>query len=424
MKNLNFLLIILFFIGSNVTFAQDENKETVTETEFRISGEFRPRFEYKHGTQRMVGEDATALSFISQRTRLNFCYNTKQFKTKLVLQDVRTWGNQKQLVTNEETSASIHEAWAQVFFTDKLSLKAGRQEVIYDDHRIFGSVGWADQARSHDIAIFKLKGSFNLDLGIAYNEDDKDPTSYKLTYKSLQFLHFNKKFGSLALSFLALNVRTDPNANNIIQNQQTFGPRLAYKSGKLGASLNFYMQVADDHTDKEQNAYDLGIDVSYKISSALTVAAGYELLSGTAYDETEKNTSFTPLYGTNHKFNGWMDYFYVGNAAGAGLSDIFVNIKFKPGKYYFGAKVHMFSTAAEVQDPANPGSALSKGLGTEIDFYGGYILSKQVSIKFGYSQLVGATETMEAIRGGDKDETQNWGWLMLTVKPTFFVNKK
>ncbi len=84
----------------------------------------------------------------------------------------------------------------------------------------------------------------------------------------------------------------------------------------------------------------------------------------------------------------------------------------------------MFSTAAEVQDPANPGSALSKGLGTEIDFYGGYILSKQVSIKFGYSQLVGATETMEAIRGGDKDETQNWGWLMLTVKPTFFVNKK
>ena len=30
----------------------------------------------------------------------------------------------------------------------------------------------------------------------------------------------------------------------------------------------------------------------------------------------KENNSFTPFYGTNHKFNGHMDYFYVGNHIG------------------------------------------------------------------------------------------------------------
>ncbi len=41
-------------------------------------------------------------------------------------------------------------------------------------------------------------------------------------------------------------------------------------------------------------------------------------------NENRRNEfAFTPLYGTNHKFNGWMDYFYVGNhGSSIGLQDI------------------------------------------------------------------------------------------------------
>jgi hypothetical protein len=40
-------------------------------------------------------------------------------------------------------------------------------------------------------------------------------------------------------------------------------------------------------------------------------------------DTSSDVKSFNSLYGTNHKFNGWVDYFYVGNhAESIGLVDI------------------------------------------------------------------------------------------------------
>jgi hypothetical protein len=44
-----------------------------------------------------------------------------------------------------------------------------------------------------------------------------------------------------------------------------------------------------------------------------TLRGGFELLSGTDLQEPDKNSAFTPWFGTNHRFNGHMDYFYVGN---------------------------------------------------------------------------------------------------------------
>ncbi|NQU84496.1 MAG: hypothetical protein HQ541_01925 [Mariniphaga sp.] len=121
--------------------------------QFSLTGEFRPRTEISHGYKTLASENQDVSTITAQRSRLNFIFNSESVKTKLVLQDVRRWGSQKQLVTNEDFATSIHEAWAEVLFTPEFSLKAGRQELIYDDHRIFGNVGWAHQARSHDIAI-------------------------------------------------------------------------------------------------------------------------------------------------------------------------------------------------------------------------------------------------------------------------------
>jgi hypothetical protein len=49
-----------------------------------------------------------------------------------------------------------------------------------------------------------------------------------------------------------------------------------------------------------------------------------EYLYGKDMNDTSSDVkSFNSLYGTNHKFNGWVDYFYVGNhAESIGLVDI------------------------------------------------------------------------------------------------------
>src|SRR6056297_3310901 len=80
-------------------------------SQFTLSGEIRPRGEYSHGYATLAGPDQDPSFFISQRTRLNFLYQHERLKTELVLQDVRLWGSQPQLVTNEGFATSIHQAW-------------------------------------------------------------------------------------------------------------------------------------------------------------------------------------------------------------------------------------------------------------------------------------------------------------------------
>lgn len=105
--------------------------------QFSLSGEYRPRTELSRGYKSLSIEDQKASLITSQRTRLNAMFKNEYIITSLVLQDVRQWGSQPQLVGNEDYSISVHQAWAEVLFSPEFSLKAGRQEVVYDDHRIF-----------------------------------------------------------------------------------------------------------------------------------------------------------------------------------------------------------------------------------------------------------------------------------------------
>ena len=45
-------------------------------------------------------------------------------------------------------------------------------------------------------------------------------------------------------------------------------------------------------------------------------------------------------------------------------------------------------------------------------------LSKTSNVVLGYSQMIGS-ETLQAVKGGDKSAFNNWAYLMFTFKPVF-----
>ena len=153
------LTIILGFIVSQ-TFAQ-----------FTLSGELRPRTEFRNGYKTLNPENVDPALATSQRTRLNFNYDSEFYSFYASVQDVRVWGDVSQLNVSDKNGLAIHEAWGLVNFKG-MKLKAGRQEIVYDDHRIFGNVGWAPQARSHDAVVFKFGKSFKLDIGLAFKASE------------------------------------------------------------------------------------------------------------------------------------------------------------------------------------------------------------------------------------------------------------
>jgi hypothetical protein len=405
--------------------------------EVKISGELRPRYEMRHGYKTLIPDDTKAANFVSQRTRLNAFYGNSNFKIYLSIQDVRVWGDVSQLNKSDVYGLSIHEAWGEAIVSDKFSIKVGRQEIIYDDHRIFGSVGWAQQARSHDAAILKFKPTdkHKVDVGLAYNANGESlfKTDYTVnSYKTFQYAWYHGSFDKIGLSFLVLNnglaYMDNSDSSNIEQKvafSQTIGPRVTYKADKLAANGAFYYQGGKNGKNNSLSAFYFAADASYKISAKFNIGLGFEYLSGTdTKDQGGDDKSFMPLYGTNHKFNGWMDYFYVGSHKGdVGLTDIYLPFKFKKDKFFAVLIPHYFLSAAKVSQIQEDGSLkeFSNGLGTEIDLVLGYTISKEVKLMAGYSQMI-ATETMQVLKGGNYKNSNNWAWVMLTFKPTFYKN--
>lgn len=439
-----FLPSIIIF-GILIFLAGDILAQTV-----KISAEVRPRYEMRHGYKTLFPDDAKAANFISQRTRLNGFFGNERFKAYVSLQDVRVWGDVNQLNTKDVNGFGVHEAWGQVKFCDIFSLKVGRQEVSYDDQRMFGAVGWAQQARSHDAAILKFFFGDNnkVDLGIAYSAMQESLYKVDYTnnnYKWMQWVHYHGDYGEKSgLSVLVLNngltYDADPDPENVdekIAYSRTAGVRYSFKSKPIKFNVAMYWQGGKNKANRNLASGYLGGDISFHLVKGFSFGLGGEYLSGndmlrdvTGLNPVDKDNdkAFMPLYGTNHKFNGWMDYFYVGNHAGnAGLIDIYLPLKYKIKKVTFTLIPHYFMSAATVSAVGKDQvkKDYSSGLGTEIDFSIAYAVTKSVVIAGGYSQMF-ATETMQVLKGGNYQNTNNWAWVMITFKPMFFNsdNKK
>ncbi len=427
-----------------------------------IDGVFRPRFENRHGYGTIFPEDAKAANFVSQRSRLGIKFANDKFKVGFSLQNVGVWGETGTLSKYDINGTAVHEAWGEVLFSKMFSLKAGRQEIIYDDQRIFGNVDWAQQGRSHDAAIFTINPNDNnhIDVGIAYNalQESLYKQDYMRTnYKTLQYVHWHGSFGKFGISALALNngmpyQNLDSLSNNgdahfseKVAFSRTVGPRLSFENDLIQTNLAYYSQfgkrtvlggaeIGGDTTMKISAIY-FGIDIYFKLAKMFTIGAGYEFLSGNNEKDNyesglgkEVENAFTPFYGTNHKFNGWMDYFYVGNHSNSvGLTDLYFPFKFKKDKISAMIIPHIFSTASvlyrsEKDDGFNDTGVMKeygRFLGTELDFAFGYAFTNSVEIKAGYSVMF-ATESLEVLKDTQKDKANIWGWVMLVFKPTFY----
>lgn len=400
----------------------------LVQAQFTLDGEFRPRTEYRNGFGSIIPDAADAGFGISTRARLNAGFKTEAYKFYLSLQDVMVWGENRQLLPyDQNNSFAVFEAWADISLGSGFSTKLGRQVISYDDERIFGALDWAQQGRNHDAALIQYKkNKFMLDLGLAFSQDYSDPTGFRsvgtgynttglFTYKSMQYAYLKQAGENFSGSLLLLNTgfqkfEVDNVTPDGVNSLQTLGTHLEYKKGSFGAAANAYFQTGD----QVKSASLLGLDITYKASPKVGLGAGIEIISGND-TSTTKSEAFFPLYGTNHKFNGFMDYFYVGNHANSiGLFDVHVSANFTLSETS-SLMVKALNFSGQEALPSG-----EKSLGTEIDL----VYSKKFkgySLVLGYSQMF-ASDGMYELKGvteANAADSQNWAWAMLVIKPKF-----
>lgn len=397
---------------------------------FEAGLQLRPRFELRNGYKTLLSEGQDPAIFVSQRSRLNLLFEQEDLEVKLSLQNIGVWGEVPTMRTADNNGISLFEAYGQYGFSPNAKIRLGRQVLSYDNQRILGEVNWAQQAQSHDAALLSLipAAGHKLDLGAAYNAPSETlfEIPYRVnSYKNLQFAWYHIDRGNVGFSFLLMNTGYEyekTTGGTEVDYLQTFGAFHNFSKGRFSGDLGIYGQTGE-RTDREVSAWYTGLNLNYSVSEAWKIGAGSEYLSGTDMDEnSEELYSFTPLFGTNHGFNGHMDYFYVGNHQNSvGLLDIYGKLMFSKQKFSFSAAPHFFSSAANVVGADN--EQKEDYLGTEIDLAAGYKINKSISVNAGYSQMFG-TESLEVLKGGNKDKTQNWGWLMVNFSPEVFSYSK
>jgi len=148
-------------------------------TQFTLEGEFRPRSEYFGNGGNFTGGSFPAQTATDAdegflrttvRAALKAKYTSETYTVFTSFQEVFAFGDRPQIATAGNGNFRVQEAWADLKLGEFSSLKLGRQPLSYDDQRILGGLAWAQQARTHDAAVYKYKkNAFSLDIGGALN---------------------------------------------------------------------------------------------------------------------------------------------------------------------------------------------------------------------------------------------------------------
>jgi hypothetical protein len=451
-KNLiKFYLLVLIVIG-----LLDQAHAQLT-----ISGHLRTRTELRDGQGTLSVKDTVPAFFTSQRTRLNVGFSSHRLKLHTSVQDVRVWGQEASTVNrvtpDNFDGLMLHEAWAEISLVDtgkvvrNLTLKIGRQELIYDDVRLLGNLDWLQQARRHDAVLIKLDHhGWTAHLGAAFNQNAERksntiyngvPTGYGAgtngmlsMYKSLQFVYVAKKFPFGNVSLLSLKddfskyhfaetdvAMTTPIYDRGVWSRLTSGVNISGSAMKrLTFAGTLFYQSGQYREGTTLDEYLVSASAAYAFSGKLSIGPGVDFTTGNnGSDPTKKFQRFDPLYGTPHKFWGYMDYFYVADGFGSnGLVNVYLKTKYKPVESLtLLLDFHQFSVPNAIIDES--GNRLNKSLAQEFDFVFNYSLTKQVTIEGGYCTLFGTSTLSSAkvknIR--DPDLSASWAYLMISIKP-------
>lgn len=395
------------------------------QAQFTLEGEFRPRSEYFGNGGNFTGGTFPAQTatdadegFIrtTVRAAIKAKYTAETYTAFINFQEVFAFGDRPQIATAGNGNFRVQEAWADLKLGASSSLKLGRQPLSYDDQRILGGLGWAQQARTHDAAVYKYKkNKLSLDIGGALNTtlDEVYNTSALFSYRDMVFVRANSKGEKLNVSFLGLvNTFQDSNVDGSNKSSLiTAGIHADYKLGALTLTSNLFIQEGERLGGVDvKGAYLASLAAAYKLTDKSALIATVERISG----RNSETAAFFPLYGTNHAFNGLIDRFYVGNHGNAGgLNDFQLSYKTKISGVALTVAGHYFTEQSDLDGMGND-------LGSEIDI----VLAKkfkEFTVVGGYSHFFEPSDVADI--PGVKD-TQNWAWAMLVIKPKFLNTAK
>ncbi|QBG47994.1 hypothetical protein EGM51_11510 [Verrucomicrobia bacterium S94] len=282
---------------------------------------------------------------------------------------------------NDPESFRLHEAYLSYTGYDTHA-RIGSQEIILDNARFIGNVGWRFNAQSFNAALVQNESIENLKLLYAYADSINEISGEVNHNRQYHLMNGEYKIGkNHHISAFAYLQRNDGSADI-----DTFGARFRGKTETFSHDAMIAFQ-RDAYYGSLSGMLDL---------EAADIELGTEYISG---GDTSRER-FQTLNGTAHAFNGWADVFLdTGAGRPLGLVDVWLKGIVTPSESLdLIAVYHYFNTAAET-----PAGSFSGNLGNEIDAMVKYKICRN------FEALTGAAFYMKGESGSPtEDKTVFW----------------
>lgn len=463
MKNLNKLLLLSVFLLLAAT----------SSAQFTISGEFRPRAEYRDGYTKLRDSTQTGYFDILGRTRLIFDYKNEQFTTRFSIQHAYVFGENN--LFNSDTirnnTVNIFEAWFKYDFTKSFAIRVGRTTLSYDDQRLIGYNNWRPQGSAHDIVGLQWncpKSAYQGDFSFAVNNAAPAGaflSNYSLkNYKYMTYLWNQMSFFKEMLKVSLMGVvdayqlptqyKSVTQTTYVFNGADTVGyfnttslvpitdPNQVYARYTVGGNAWFnwknlsiwaggYYQGGHIQDGREVSATMWGVNAYYQIVKPFRLGAGYERMSGTdnnpdrKAEVAKKVNSFNTLYGTAHQLYGYMDMFNTmlsSVPAYPGLNQLYAR-----GTVNFSKVTSLEATwryFSFSQEYLPDGTKVGKNLGSELDLMFIYkpLPNFELNAAYCYFFPTSAMEKLNSLKSSVKGS--QYAYIQITYKPKFFSTEK
>ncbi|OFV96612.1 MAG: hypothetical protein A3F68_11175 [Acidobacteria bacterium RIFCSPLOWO2_12_FULL_54_10] len=345
-------------------------------------------------------------TFMYQRIRLDARLRLSDNVTGFIqLQDSRLWGQEASTLSND-ANLDLHQSYLQVanFLLPSITLRAGRQELIYGNQRLIGAVGWDNVGRSFDAVKLTFGGSKASADIIAGRLMDRRNSARGDNSQDLIGLYgkIGQANAKIGLEPYLLYLRDGlelAGEKPGVPRESTRIATLGFRHfGAMGSGFSYDLEHAFQFGQRgpdTQRSAALAVQARYRFGGNVKPEFGFEFDYATGDgDATDgRSEEFNNLFPTNHIHYGFADYLGWRN-----MQD------FKPyTSFQLGSKVrtelayHRFRLVEETGAWKNAGGTvlgldrtgkLGNDLGHEIDLTFTFPVFEHLRMYPGYSLFI------------------------------------
>ncbi|MCM8539084.1 MAG: alginate export family protein [Lentisphaeraceae bacterium] len=263
----------------------------------------------------------------------------------------------------------IQQLYADLTMIPDTKIRIGRQEIVLDDVRFIGNIGWRNTAQAFDAVTLTNTSIKDTTIFLGYADNVASILFKENEYDGIYLANVKYEgFKGHTQTAFAYLVDRD-------EDEGVAGPSIAHDAATYGFRANgwfedFGYDLTYAHQTDWQDTDDLSLNffqgiLSYKMGK-FTPAIGYSYIQGNG----EGGKAFSTLFSTAHKWNGWADQFLSTNAGGLvnGLQDFNVSLNYKNWGTLFRVAYHYFDTTEN-------GGGFDGSYGQEFDF----LVSKKIN---------------------------------------------